>query len=285
MRLNRYLLFSFAVLALPAHAATVNINSGCLNFRARSSGRGTVLRCLPKGAEVTVLGRAGNGYSRVKVGDQVGYISRQYLASDSEARPKPPTRMTAAANSGAMSMRNGGRAGRVTDYYTMVNSSIRRSDCSGEGNQIVNNRLIGSDCRPTKNCKYGIGVRGQCLIPCVHAAGGGAHRFGDIVTLPTPRRCEWGPFKGQMIKKVVIADVGGAVNGTHVDVFQGLCVRTLWGVCQEFVSQAPPGRDPAQDRDPAISVYAARLGLTRTNSAAATVYGQPTYDYESTAAR
>jgi hypothetical protein len=259
-----------------------------LNFRARSSTRGTVLKCLPKGAEVTVLGRAGNGYSRVKVGDQVGYISRQYLAADSQARPKPARRTTAAVNtinSGVMNMRNGGRAGRVTDYYTMVNSSIRRKDCSGEGNQIVNNRLIGSDCRPTKNCRYGIGVRGQCLIPCVHAAGGGAHRFGDIVTLPNPRRCEWGPFKGQTIRKVVIADVGGAVNGTHVDVFQGLCVRTLWGVCQEFVAQAPAGRDPAQDRDPAISVYAARLGLSRSAPGPATVYAQPTYDYEPTAAR
>jgi hypothetical protein len=125
-------------------------------------------------------------------------------------------------------------AGRVTEYYTMVNTHKIRRHCSTEGNQIVRGQLYGSDCRPVKKyCKWGIGARNTCIRPCLDAAGGRAFKFGSIVKV-RPRKCQWGPYKGKIITQVRIVDVGGAVKRNHVDVFQGLCRREVGGVCREF---------------------------------------------------
>lgn len=122
---------------------------------------------------------------------------------------------------------------QVTEYYTMVNRSVQRKDCSGEGNQIVGGQLYGSDCKPVKKyCAYGIGARNVCIRPCLDAAGAKGS-FGKFVKIP-PKICKWGPFKGHVIRQVRIVDVGGAVQGNHVDVFMGLCRKAVRGVCREF---------------------------------------------------
>jgi hypothetical protein len=124
----------------------------------------------------------------------------------------------------------------VTEYYTKVNQEKNKKDCNGEGNQIVKGQLFGSDCKPVKKyCPYGIGSRNNCLTPCKDAAGGSRYRFGQTVKIK-PHLCKWGPYKGQMISEVRIADVGSGVGGSSVDFFQGLCSETKGGVCQNYVS-------------------------------------------------
>lgn len=137
---------------------------------------------------------------------------------------------------------------KQTEYYTMVNSSKVRKDCNGEGNQIVNGRLIGSDCKPVKKyCPWGVGNSNNCIVPCVHGAG---HRSQVGKTVAVKGfRCKWGPFEGQWITKIRVADVGGAVGRGHTDVFMGLCKekkmvktrRGKWvdtGICKTY---AGPG--------------------------------------------
>jgi hypothetical protein len=125
-------------------------------------------------------------------------------------------------------------AGQVTEYYTMVNKKVKPYDCRMEGNQIVHGQLWGSDCKPYKRKygKWGVGAGNRCLTPCVSAAGS-KRLVGRTVRLPHPMMCKWGPYKGYKIYEVKIADVGGAVQGSHVDVFMGLCNRTISGVCHD----------------------------------------------------
>jgi hypothetical protein len=114
---------------------------------------------------------------------------------------------------------------RQTEYYTMVNSSLVRRECNMEGNQIVNGKLIGSNCRPftARYCPWAVGNRNNCLIPCVHGAGpssasGTRRQIKPVV-------CPWGPLKGRTITSVIIGDVGGAIGKGDVDVFVGLCAK------------------------------------------------------------
>src|SRR5665213_2123058 len=98
----------------------------------------------------------------------------------------------------SMAMARDSEAGRVTEYYTMINTKVSRLTCRTEGNQIVKGQLWGSDCHKVKKyCQYGVGARDMCLRPCQDAAGS-RRLLGSTVHIK-PRRCQWGPLKGQMI--------------------------------------------------------------------------------------
>jgi hypothetical protein len=126
---------------------------------------------------------------------------------------------------------------RVTDYFTKMNSVKVPEDCGGEGNQIVNGQLIGSDCQNVEiYCEFGVGNRNNCLEPCVDASGGNQYTFGQIVKLPSPRICKWGKYAGHTITHVRIADVGIGVEGSSIDVFQGLCAYTKREECVQYAS-------------------------------------------------
>lgn len=137
-------------------------------------------------------------------------------------------------------------ARKETEYYTLVGN--RATGCGMEGNKIVNGQLHysgrGGQCRPLNTyCPYGVGHQNNCIVPCVHAAGGSSYRRDQVVRLQKPFRCPWGPHKGQMITHVKIADIGKAVKGDHIDVFKGLCREIgrnkkgqKTGVCVEYAS-------------------------------------------------
>lgn len=131
--------------------------------------------------------------------------------------------------------KSGGSKGRATSYYTMVstNGQINRKECGMEGNQIVNGKLIGSNCRKysDKYCPYAVGNKDNCLIPCVHGAG--PYKTGSRVNVPG-FTCPWGPLKGSYITSVIIADTGPQ----HVDVFKGLCkAKNKGDECTEFAPE------------------------------------------------
>jgi len=175
---------------------------------------------------------------------------------------------------------------KVTEYYTMVGS--RPTGCAMEGNKIVNGQLFYSDnsgrCTPLKKyCPYGVGSRNNCIVPCVHGAGSTSYfRRGQVVSVPT-FTCPWGPHKGKRISKIIVDDVGSWVNGSHVDVFKGLCKRTSGGVCREWaeptqIAQYGSGRNmnsqlaalksqhPAGVARPGTEVASAPVAPARTAS-------------------
>lgn len=125
---------------------------------------------------------------------------------------------------------------RITEYYTMVNDQFQERDRVGAGIQIVDGQLYGSARNRAaikKYCPYGIGTRDTCIRPCQDGAGGGAYTFGQIVRI-RPHKCRWGPLKGSIITSIRIVDVGGGVKGTHIDVFQGLCLRVDRNQCVDW---------------------------------------------------
>jgi 3D (Asp-Asp-Asp) domain-containing protein len=128
---------------------------------------------------------------------------------------------------------------KQTTYYTMLGNRVSHYECGMEGNQIVNGKLYGSgrQCRNeiplTKYFPWGVGNRNNPLVPCVHAAGGRAYSFGERVAIK-PIICPFGPLKGRRITSVIVADVGGAVNGRDIDVFTGICVKKKRDNCIQY---------------------------------------------------
>jgi 3D (Asp-Asp-Asp) domain-containing protein len=164
-----------------------------------------------------------------------------------------------------------GSTNNLTEYYTMVNSHKITRHCSTEGNQIVHGQLIGSDCKPVKKyCAWGIGAHGHCIVPCVDAAGS-PRLMGKVVAV-TPKICKWGPLKGQRITKVRVVDVGGAVSGNHIDIFQGLCTTVVGGICRKFHSDDTLVAQYNGQGQPALTQFASLTpgaGLDTTTDAGA----------------
>ena len=74
--------------AKPAAAGATLFTTTDLNLRAKPRSTGRILRVMPKGATVEVLGGGGNGYRKVRYNGIRGYAHKDYLSrSNGVANP------------------------------------------------------------------------------------------------------------------------------------------------------------------------------------------------------
>lgn len=67
------------VTPVPPRTGRVAVTAGTLNLRAAPSRQSRVVASMPKGAAVTVVGDAGNGWLAVEYGDRYGFAAGQYI--------------------------------------------------------------------------------------------------------------------------------------------------------------------------------------------------------------
>ena len=66
------------VQAQPPRSAVVQVSSGCLNIRSRPNTKSTILRCVPNGHRLTVVGTLPDWYV-VQDGGQPGYAASRFI--------------------------------------------------------------------------------------------------------------------------------------------------------------------------------------------------------------
>lgn len=84
--------------------ATVATQSGTLNLRARPSLGSTVLRQIPRHAQVSVLQEL-DGWCRIIYGDTEGYVMRSYLSYDGQSDTESGQQATVVTPSGTLNLR------------------------------------------------------------------------------------------------------------------------------------------------------------------------------------